>query len=100
LHRYNSEQKYPALLKLLEKGLEDAVGGAGGAGAEAAGGFFIGGGAELGSEAGAEAAIPPRIIVFLSSKAKVDGVTRRLRNEGFPALSIHGGGDCTSRMQL
>ena len=32
----------------------------------------------------------PKIIVFLSSKARVDASTRRLRHEGFPALSIHG----------
>ena len=32
----------------------------------------------------------PRVIVFLSSKARVDAATRRLRHEGFPALSIHG----------
>ena len=58
------EQKYPLLVKLLER--------------------------ELDVEGGARGGVPPRIIVFFSSKAKVDYTTKRLRQDGFPALSIHG----------
>lgn len=76
------EQKYPTLVKLLERGLEEAVEGGPGGGANDFGRPGLGVTDPVG--------LPPRIIVFLSSKAKVDGVTRRLRQDGFPALSIHG----------
>lgn len=60
VRRVEEEGKYSALVRALEEAL------------------------------GAEDTDAGRVIVFLSSKARVDDVTRRLRHDGFPALSIHG----------
>jgi ATP-dependent RNA helicase DDX5/DBP2 len=66
----DEDEKYGKLVSLLERQLD--------------------GGGKSAEDAEYAAASPRRIIVFLASKAKVDAVTRRLRTDGFPALSIHG----------